>query len=419
MMTASSASYSIGSIDSDRLVLRSPRLPWPKAAALGLIPVFVGVFAFIASRDRPGVSPPLPPGQWQLSSAPTVRIGDEAFSEVAFGPITTLLRTSDSTIAAHDLAGVHIRMVSLSGHLIGRVGGLPLVGRKPMPGEFERIAWAAVSYDTLYFYDDILRRLTAISPEGDVYEVRQWATRVPGLSGAVPLGRLRDGQWVLAERPHELPPGARTGDVARNAIALVRVAAGDSAPMKVASVLGPAVWRAPSVGGHDSTVQRFGPRTLCVVLGDEIWIGDNAGNVIIALDANGREQRRISLPLTPQPLGEDIVAEAQEEELRWTPNPRSRALLAELYRSDRLPQHPPNFASLFVSADSLLWVELWSPRRRSSRRYLVYAGNGQLLAALETPPGFRITDAGADWALGVYVATTDIEGVRMYALRRR
>jgi hypothetical protein len=377
------------------------------------------LLALIATSDRADAPAPLPPNRWELSSAPTARIGDEPFQEVAFSQVTTLLRASDTVIAAHDRAGVHIRMISLSGHQVGRVGGRPSPEREPGVGEFEHIAWAAVSHDTLFFYDEILRRLTTASPEGDVYGARQWTTRASGLARGVPVGRLANGQWVWVERSSRPFAHESRASIVRDTLEVMRAAAGDSAPVKVASVPGPAIWRAQSVGPGDSTAQRFGPRTLIAVRGDEIWIGDNAGNVLVALDSNGRERRRIVLPMTSPKLEEAVIAEARNEELRWTPDRRGTALLTELYQPDRLPEHPPNFTSLLVSADSLLWVELWSPRRRSARHYLVYGRTGEFLAALDTPEGFRITDAGADWVLGVHVTPTDIEGVRMYAVRRR
>ena len=391
---------------------------------LGAGALLVGLVAFVTTRARSG-APPLPPARWELAATPTVLIGETPDAPVGFlGPITTLFRTSDSTIAEHSWAGTKFRIISLSGHLIGEVGGMPPRYGPARPGEFVQLAWAGLLQDTLFYYDDYLRRLTAVSPNGQVYGVRSWTENAPRLAAAVPIGRFTSGNWALmVPRPSAKSPAAV---VRRDTMTLVRAGNRASGPVTLRSVLGPAVLRLGTDTGAKEVPQMFGPRTHVAVLGHEIWVGDNAEPILIALDSMGGERRRIVLPVSAEPIGDEAVKIALADEERLAPTPAAVARVAERYQRLYLPKTAPYFTSLLVSRDSLLWVELWVPRPLGEHRYLVYHPGGQLLATVQAPPGFRITDAGRDWVLGTqsnamvegYEDLSLHPGARMYMLRR-
>ena len=224
-------------------------------------------------------------------------------------------------------------------------------------------------------------------------------------------------------------PGARSpaAGVGRDTMTLVRAGNRESGPVTLRSVLGPAVVRFGTGTGAKEVPQRFGPRTHVAVLGHEIWVGDNAEPILIALDSMGSEISRIVLPVSAQPIGDDAVKIALADEEYLAPTPAAVARVAERYQQLYLPKTAPYFTSLLVSRDSLLWVELWTPRPLGEHRYLVYHPSGQLLASLQTPAGFRITDAGRDWVLGTqskamregYEVQSLNPSARMYMLQRR
>src|SRR5687767_5953667 len=154
----------------------------------GFLLLALGAFAVMRARRA---APPLTPARWELAATPSVQVGERwPMEEVGFwGRITTLLRTSDSTIAEHSKAHTKFRMISLSGRLIGEVGGRPPPEGPARPGEFMQLAWVGLLQDTLFFYDDYFRRLTAVSSKGQVYAIRSWAENAPRLAAAVPVGR--------------------------------------------------------------------------------------------------------------------------------------------------------------------------------------------------------------------------------------
>jgi hypothetical protein len=68
--------------------------------------------------------------------------------------------------------------------------------------------------------------------------------------------------------------------------------------------------------------------------------------------------------------------------------------------------------------DGNLWVLAYTRPGDERRSWTVFAPEGRALGTVETPPGLRIMEIGADYVLGVWRDDLDVEHVRMYRLDR-
>ena len=69
-------------------------------------------------------------------------------------------------------------------------------------------------------------------------------------------------------------------------------------------------------------------------------------------------------------------------------------------------------------SDDELWVQSPGASRNAPARYVVFSRSGSRIALVSVPAGFRVTDIGRDYVLGVHRADDGVETVRVYALSR-
>ncbi|MEE8116503.1 MAG: hypothetical protein V3T28_05275 [Gemmatimonadales bacterium] len=73
-----------------------------------------------------------------------------------------------------------------------------------------------------------------------------------------------------------------------------------------------------------------------------------------------------------------------------------------------------------LRADALgyLWVERFRRLGESQPEWLVFEPEGRWLGTVETPPGIRVTEIGAEYVLGIDRDELDVERVLLYELAR-
>jgi hypothetical protein len=163
----------------------------------------------------------------------------------------------------------------------------------------------------------------------------------------------------------------------------------------------------------------FGANSDVAVSGDLIWIGDNATAVLRAVDANGREVRRIVLPWTAMHLTSAMIAQARREDLEHWRSAGSKQMSEKMYESGEIPTTTPFYNTFFAGKDGCIWVEGFTLGRRGPATYLVYGEDGKPLGNVQGPAGLRLKDAGPDWVLGVHFDSDEVETIHLHSLLRR
>ena len=82
------------------------------------------------------------------------------------------------------------------------------------------------------------------------------------------------------------------------------------------------------------------------------------------------------------------------------------------------PSTFPAVAALLIDNDGNLWVEEFPIDSTSVGRWWIFDPEGALAAQAKMPEGFRPTDIGSDYVLGVKRDSLDIERVQLHGLRK-
>ncbi|MGE5926968.1 MAG: hypothetical protein ACM357_06420 [Gemmatimonadota bacterium] len=354
---------------------------------------------------------------WRLDSVPALRIGGEEDAEPAYDllQVSDAVRLSDGRIALinngtselrfYDRAGRHLRTVGRSGDGPGEFRAMETLDRSPG--------------DTLHVYDYLLRRFTSVAPDGTL--LRSTGLRA-ALDGAFlqPLARLTDGSWVATAQVFS---GEGEAGVRRDSLTLLRLASGVDS---IADSIGrfPATEMYISRGGEGAnrfvtfSLVPFGLSTRVVAGANRIFVGNPERYLIQVFRPDGGLERSLRRPIEREPVAEEEVARLREHELGEA-DPRFREQIKAKWANAPVAALKPAFARLSVDAEGALWVE--GPRvLESDAGYAdVFDREGRLLGQVPLPGGFRITDIGADYVLGVARdGDTGLEQVRVYALDR-
>jgi len=90
---------------------------------------------------------------------------------------------------------------------------------------------------------------------------------------------------------------------------------------------------------------------------------------------------------------------------------KERKWMEARYDPAVLPERQP-FRGLVVDSEGLVWLE-------AAGRYFVLTRDARLLASVTVPAGFRATDIGPDYCLGVETDADGVEHIVMYRLTRK
>jgi len=265
--------------------------------------------------------------------------------------------------------------------------------------------------------DLVTARITLFLATGGLVRTFPITARDPRGSFFV-VGRLRDGRWAVktASTPTIYGPQRTYRDTAR-----VGVIAPDAS--------GTVTWLGefpgttffvhnPDGGPHGDVVGivPLAPLSTSVVSGDEILVGDPGGNVIGAYSSAGTVLRLITLPLDAKPLTDERIARLRRRALEQNPSERSRPYLTALHSRSVMGQSLPAFSEVLPAPDGSLWVQEGAVDSEEPATWLVLDPAGKPKASLQSPAGFRITEVGPSYVVGVHTDADGVETVRLYQL---
>lgn len=352
---------------------------------------------------------------WTVGDAPSLDIGVvEGDAAYQLNAVRSVDRLADGGILVADGGTQQVRLFGADGrHLrsMGREGG--------GPGEFRTLSWAGVGpADTVLAWDGREKRLTVFAPDGSLVR----AVKAQGPDGAYPrvLGTLADGSVLsTGGMSMEFTMGEQ-----RDSVRYHRFGADGGALGPVGRFAGMEafVMELDGLMLQDEVV--FGRNLLVRPAGNEVLAADNDRYEIRFLSPDGtlrRIVRRPHEPLRATPADVDAYFDARETDLHGLPSDQAasfRALRAK--QREELPRREtfPAFSDARTDAEGNLWVEQYARPGDEQPRWDVFDPQGRWLGTVDTPPGLKIHDIGADWILGVQKDELDVEHVRMYPLRK-
>ena len=355
---------------------------------------------------------------WALSSQPSVSIGGDGTAATEFSNIQSVMRLSGGRIAVVNGSTKETRIFDARGqHLktFGRSG--------EGPGEFRGLTAAGHSGDTAFYYDYSLKRITVAVLDADPRPLKSLtysATSNRGYSSVD--GRLSDGRWTVGtwiSPSWDGPPGTYRmktsfGVVSSEATGAVAWIA--ESPSTAVFVHNPTGKKEDAAVG----VVGFSPNFQHVVNGSSIVFGDPATDSITI--QKGEQRTVVKLPIPKRPITRAMADAARDRELADLPESareKSKGFIVARYDLKQLFKELPTFSRLIAGIDGETWVEEYTATPQEARRYLVINSTGAARAWVPVPAGFRITEAGRDYVVGIQTDADDVETVRVYSLTRR
>ncbi len=345
--------------------------------------------------------------EWRLSEQPTVTLGAGATAEHEFHRIAGAVRLPNGEIAVANEGTREVRYFRTDGTYLRAFGR-----QGEGPGEFQSMARLIRFGDTLAIHDSRTRRLTVF--RGDSLLDTRMVRSSNAIRSFSIYGRLPDGRWV-----------AVTGVSPQFSAQPYRDSIG--------------VGIVPASG--DGAVQWLGwfPGVRIVSLGQQVtgpagfytWVHTAiAGGQAVVLDGDQERLRRFSpdgietpggaIAIQGQPLSPEIIEQAKRREI----DPRSdtvvqRQWLEVKYGTEVIGDRLPALRAMMADSEGRIWLEGYRADESRPGRYFVYSLEAKPVATVAVPGGFRATDIGADYVLGVVTDADGIERVVMYRLIRR
>ncbi|HEU5217115.1 MAG TPA: 6-bladed beta-propeller [Gemmatimonadales bacterium] len=352
------------------------------------------------------------PTQWHLSAQPTLIIGGEGNPRTRLLRVGRVMRLPGGEIVVPNAGTNEIRIFDKTGRFLralGRAGA--------GPGEFKSLLLVDRTGDTLFLADRVNRRITLFAVDGTLLATTPVVARDAFGAFSV-VGRLRNGRWLVrtTSSPSLSGPQRTFRDTAR--IGALDPDA-SSAVTWLTWIPGTTYFvHNPANGpeGDVAAVVPLSPAAMAVALGNDVVIGDSQDKVIGAYADTGAVLRLITLPLEPHPLTDQKIAQLRTRALHQNPAVRSRPWLTALYSRDVMGRTPVVFGDLVGAADGSLWIQAGPADPTESATWLVLDAAGKPRATLVTPVGFRITEVGARYVLGVHTDADGMETVRLYQL---
>ena len=346
--------------------------------------------------------------EWRLQLPAVLRIGRSEGEGGADGPdlfgfIAQVIRLSTGDVAAVDGLAREIRVFDEGGDHRFTVGG-----RGEGPGEFTTIALIGeLPGDTLAAIDNLGARVSLFTSAG-AFARSFTLPRLPGASAPNAVGWL-DAGWLVVWTLSRSPSRDKRAQSTIFVYLVDRLG-------EISGTLGEFAHQ--RLGGNGLALA-FGAGGELGVGADLWWHGHAERFDLRGHDREGSLQAIVRMDRASRPVTEEEIAEARaraEEGLRGMTGPA-----VERIRETEFATAHPVHGQILIEEGGGLWVE----RHRSDLlqesgpgEWDAFDAEGRLKGRLTAPGGFRITDVGGDFVLGIHTDSLDVETVRMYRLER-
>lgn len=412
------------SVDTDPTLPEDCRLPqlravrgYPSATLVTLL----SVFPFAACGDPPTPSSVerwdsagteivthrslVPDASLQVGAEPHLWIeGDERIPPFDRLSAMAMLASGDILVADESASRVHA--FSSDGSYLWSAGG-----SGDGPGEFRAInALFVTSHDSILVSDVSLRRITVLSPTGELVRTHRFAEDV-----GLPVGLLPDGSLLYRreQRTGEVGIGVQGTTATWSAAGL-----SDAASRSLTTTPGSASYYG-SAGGRNIIVRPDFFRTLVV----EPWSGGFAVALsdrprIDHIGPGGRLLRSVRVP--EHALSAEIADPRAVRDSLFSGAPEAmRGPLRDLAEELPIPPRWPPLVELIADDLGRLWVRQYRQDLLQEATWQVFTPDGAYVDEVTTPPRFipRVIEGGR--IVGVWRDELDVESVRVYPVRER
>jgi hypothetical protein len=361
--------------------------------------------------------------------SPVVDIGGGTDPHTSFGSISNVLRLADGRIVVGEQTPTTLRYFSRAGQWLYDVGA-----EGDGPGELRSIFDLSLGRnDTVAVYDLARRRLVLFDANGALAATVPVAEALTpaGSNGYLPKGFAPDGRYLLQRDEVAFPFAGAPDSVIPDSTRLFWLsragALTDSTPrLRVGEIFG---FPLTDAQGKQLTVPLARPLApiLHLVAGsDRVWMGDGSTWEIRGFDGSGQLRTILRRPgerlrFTPA-MRDTFIAQYRARALIHGTGAMQQRFAAGMGRAP-FPDRLPAFGSLLIGADSTLWADRTSPvdadATHDGQVWTLFDPMGRWLGDVTLPPRFRLTAAGRDWVLGVWLDDHAPEHVRLYPLVER
>jgi hypothetical protein len=351
--------------------------------------------------------------QWQLESTPRLTIGEEG-GPAEFLRVVGVFQLSRGLIAVLNGTTGEVRIFD------GRGDHVTTFGRQGAgPGEFQAPAAAWRAGDTLMVGDVRLNRVTTLL-----------AGRAPRLLGTIQVtanhdkdgnfsirGRIADGRW-LAVGMQGFSPDPKAQRL-KGWVGLVASGGGGSVewlaeqPSATSFVYNPS---GDFKQGGFVGIGEFSPWLHGIASAGSLWFGESGSDSLLVVE--GARRRVVRLPIAPRAPSQALIDARRKSALDAAPDERSRAAIEARMAAQVLPKSLPYFEALVPGHAGEVWVQEYAGLNSASTRYLVIGPDLKPRAWVSVPAGYRVTEAGQDYVVGVHHDEDGVETVRAYGLKR-
>jgi hypothetical protein len=275
--------------------------------------------------------------------------------------------------------------------------------------------------DSLLTYDYAQRRVSLFGPDATHARDRNLLTGGQPVLPVV-IGYVGDDAYLarISSRPFGPPTELPLGEM-QDSIILLRIADDGAAWDTLLIVPGQVLHvRTVEFGGNSVRLPmppHFGPTTAVDLFGDVMAIGHATSYEVREFGMDGALRRILRkhhtrLPVTQQDV--DSVMARLRAQMEGANLP-SGFFDAQMDRpvADSMPAYRSNFTH---DADGNLWIEEYRRPGDDLPQWSVFDTAGRYLGIVTGPEGFRLTDVGSDYVLGIVQDELEVERLRRYAL---
>ena len=373
-------------------------------------------------RDSSGVtivksdSPSWEEGEgWRLGAAPLVDIGvvsgDAAYE--LFRPLGAI-RLGDGRIVVANSGTGDLRYYDKGGRHLMSAGG-----RGGGPGEFFAMSWfGRTDDDSVMVYDRRNRRVSVFDPEGRYHG----SVALPAGDFPAVEGRLSDGSY-LARVVHRRARGAPPVPLgrARDSLSFLRYGPNgeflDTLGVFLRRIKHGLAFDFMGRSRRGAMTIPFTPSTVVAVAGSTVTIGTSTSYEVSQFTPHGVLSRLIRkrhsrLPVEPSDV-DSFLDSLRAQYATGGPEAKTHVMMNEQTPpADSMPA----FDDLIVDRDGNLWVSASRHHGDPSIRWDVFDTEGVWLGVVRGPDGFRVTDIGSDYLLGLWKDDLEVEHAVLYEL---
>ena len=163
----------------------------------------------------------------------------------------------------------------------------------------------------------------------------------------------------------------------------------------------------------------FTPRTVTAATRNGMVVGTTDHTEFRVYDSNGALQmivRNVDTFIEITSRDQQYVVDSLRERYADNLNNPEIDFMIRTTAESRLPEFFPTYDSLAVDLIGNVWVEMFRRPGETNLAWDVYDPDGLYLGPVRGPEGFRATEIGDNYMLGIWTATDGTARVRKYGI---